>query len=190
MGSYVSSGIVNKVIPITDSMLATIAGGAADCEYWERNLSVQCRKYEIEHNRRIGISAASKLFQTYLYQYKGMGLSVGSMLSGFDADGRPHIFYVDNEGKRLEGVLFSVGSGSTFAYSILETGYRYDMEDQEAIELGLRAVMHAAHRDAMSGGMQNVFHIKPDGWKRVVRQDNYDTYRKYYGGAPLPRSVE
>lgn len=67
MGSYISSGIVNKVIPITDSMLATIAGGAADCEYWERNLSVQCKKYEIEHGRRIGISAASKLFQTYLY---------------------------------------------------------------------------------------------------------------------------
>ena len=49
--------------------------------------------------------------------------------------------------------MFSVGSGATFAISILETGYRYDLTTDEAIDLGLKAVMYAAHRDAMSGGM-------------------------------------
>lgn len=37
--------------------------------------------------------------------------------------------------------MFSVGSGSTFAYSILETNYKYNMTDDEAAKLGLRAVM-------------------------------------------------
>ena len=49
--------------------------------------------------------------------------------------------------------MFSVGSGATFAISILETGYKYDLTTDEAIDLGLKAVMYAAHRDAMSGGM-------------------------------------
>ncbi len=40
MGGYVSSGTVKKTIPITKNILGTIAGGAADCEYWERYLSL------------------------------------------------------------------------------------------------------------------------------------------------------
>lgn len=153
MGSYVSSGNVKKVLPITDKILATIAGGAADCEFWERNLARQCRVYEQEYGKQIGVSAASKQFSAVLHSYADYDLSVGTMISGFDSDGVARMYYCDNSGSRLPGTMFSVGSGSTFAYSILENGYRYDMSDDEAIELGLRAVMHATHRDAMSGGM-------------------------------------
>jgi 20S proteasome subunit beta 5 len=32
----------------------------------------------------------------------------------------PAIFYVDSDGSRLKGDLFSVGSGSTFAYGVLD----------------------------------------------------------------------
>ncbi len=35
------------------------------------------------------------------------------------------------------------------------TSFRYDMTDEEAIELGKRAIYHATHRDAMSGGINN-----------------------------------
>ena len=169
MGGYISSNNVKKVLPITDKIMATITGGAADCEFWERDLSRNCKQFEFEHGVPIGVSAASKLFNSVLHQYSGYDLSVGSMISGFDADGSPHIYYCDNEGNRLEGQLFSVGSGSTFAYSILETGYHWDMTKEEAIELGLNAVMHATHRDAMSGGMQNVFLITPEKWELVKR---------------------
>lgn len=34
MGAYVSSETVRKVIEISGKKLATIAGGAADCQYW------------------------------------------------------------------------------------------------------------------------------------------------------------
>jgi 20S proteasome subunit beta 5 len=34
MGHYISSETVRKVIEISDRKLATIAGGAADCQYW------------------------------------------------------------------------------------------------------------------------------------------------------------
>jgi len=32
----------------------------------------------------------------------------------------PALFYVDDSGQRLKGDLFSVGSGSTFAYGVLD----------------------------------------------------------------------
>lgn len=34
---------VQKVIEINPFLLGTMAGGAADCSFWERNLGMQCR---------------------------------------------------------------------------------------------------------------------------------------------------
>lgn len=36
MGSFISSEQVKKVIEINDYLLGTMAGGAADCYFWER----------------------------------------------------------------------------------------------------------------------------------------------------------
>ncbi len=51
--------------------------------------------------------------------------------------------------------MFSVGSGSTYAYGVLDSNYRYDLGVEEARELGKRAIYHATHRDAYSGGVVN-----------------------------------
>lgn len=37
--------------------------------------------------------------------------------------------------------------------------YRPDLTVEEAIELGKRAIVHATHRDAYSGGINNGKHI-------------------------------
>ena len=43
MGPYVSSQTVKKVIEINPYLLGTMAGGAADCSFWERHLAKMCR---------------------------------------------------------------------------------------------------------------------------------------------------
>ena len=35
-GMYIGSGSVKKIIEINKFLLGTMAGGAADCTYWER----------------------------------------------------------------------------------------------------------------------------------------------------------
>merc|ERR1712117_806569 len=60
-GAYIGSGTVKKIIPINKFLLGTMAGGAADCTYWERVLSKQCRLYELRNRERISVAAASKL---------------------------------------------------------------------------------------------------------------------------------
>ena len=40
-GMYIGSGSVKKIIEINKFLLGTMAGGAADCTYWERVLSKQ-----------------------------------------------------------------------------------------------------------------------------------------------------
>ena len=61
-----------------------MAGGAADCSFWERQLSKQCRLHELRNKERISVAAASKILANMVYSYKGMGLSMGTMVAGWD----------------------------------------------------------------------------------------------------------
>jgi 20S proteasome subunit beta 5 len=128
-----------------------MAGGAADCSFWERNLSRVCRIYELQNKKRISVSAASKILANMVLNYKGRGLSMGTMIAGYDKTGF-RLFYIDSDGTRLEGNLFSVGSGSTFAYGVIDSEYKYDLSKEDALNLAKRAIVHATHRDAYSGG--------------------------------------
>lgn len=82
---------------------------------------------------------------------------------GWDKTG-PAIFYVDSEGDRFKGDVFSVGSGATMAYGVLDQAYHWDLTDEEALELGRRSIYAAGHRDAYSGNSCNLYHVKEDGW--------------------------
>jgi 20S proteasome subunit beta 5 len=96
---------------------------------------------------------------------------MGTMVAGWDEVTGPNLFYVDDEGTRLKGSLFSVGSGSTYAYGILDSEYTFDMTVEQAVLLGKKAIYHATHRDAYSGGYINVYCITHEGWKQYYRGD-------------------
>ncbi|KAJ1916441.1 Proteasome subunit beta type-5 [Tieghemiomyces parasiticus] len=184
-GSVISSQSVKKVIEINPYLLGTMAGGAADCAFWERELGRRCRLYELRNKERISVAAASKLLANMVYSYKGMGLSMGTMISGWDKTG-PNLFYVDNDGLRLKGDLFSVGSGATYAYGVLDSGYNHELSKADAIELGKRSIYHATHRDAYSGGSVRVFHINESGWEFISLTDVDDLHWEYTDQARAP----
>ncbi|KAK2830758.1 hypothetical protein Q5P01_018689 [Channa striata] len=167
-GRYLASNDVNKVIEINPYLLGTMSGSAADCLYWERLLAKECRLYRLRNNERISVAAASKLLCNMMLGYRGMGLSVGSMICGWDKQG-PGLYYVDENGTRLSGRMFSTGCGNSYAYGVVDSGYREDMTVEEAYELGRRGIAHATHRDAYSGGVVNMYHMQIDGWIKTVR---------------------
>ncbi|CAD6890261.1 unnamed protein product [Tilletia laevis] len=177
-GSYIASGTVKKVIEINPYLLGTMAGGAADCQYWETYLGIQCRLHELRNKERISVAAASKILSNIVYGYKGAGLSMGTMICGWDKTG-PALFYVDSDGQRLKGDVFSVGSGSTFAYGVLDQSYKWDLTDAEAQELGRRSIYAATHRDAYSGNSVNLYHVRESGWEFI---QNYDASQLHWEG--------
>lgn len=145
-GPYVGSQTVEKVIPINDRLLGTMAGGAADCLYWQRYLGMECKMYELRNNgEKISVAAASKLLANQMNRFKGMGLSMGTMVTGWDHTG-PQLYYVDNDGTRLHAKptmpYFAVGSGGTYAYGVLDTDYKWDMTVEEAVALGTLFCIH------------------------------------------------
>jgi 20S proteasome subunit beta 5 len=65
---------------------------------------------------------------------------------------------------------------------VLDSGLRHDLTVDEAIALGRRAILAAAHRDAFSGGSINcitllvyivdlVYHVTQDGWNFIGNED-------------------
>ncbi|ENN71488.1 proteasome subunit beta type-5 [Dendroctonus ponderosae] len=177
-GQFIGSQTMKKIVEINDFLLGTLAGGAADCVYWDRVLAKQCRMYELRNRERISVAAASKLMSNMVYNYKGMGLSMGMMLAGWDKRG-PQLYYIDSEGTRTPGKVFSVGSGSVYAFGVLDSGYKWDLTDEEAYDLGRRSIYHATHRDAYSGGIVRVYHMKQTGWVHIDNNDCSDLHYKY-----------
>lgn len=179
MGTFNSSETVRKIVEINEFLLGTMAGGAADCQYWEPYIAMKAREYELMHGERMTVAAASKLLSNIMYSYRGHGLSMGIMFCGVDKKGTS-LFYMDDEGNRIPGDLFSVGSGSTFAYGILDSYYNWDMTKEQAITLGKRAINEAAYNDAASGGVVRVYWIPTDSdrWEKI--EDGADNSEMTY----------
>ncbi|GAA6217827.1 proteasome subunit beta type-11-like [Lates japonicus] len=88
----------------------------------------------------------------------------------------PSLFYVCSDGTRLQGTLFSVGSGSPYAYSILDQGVKWGLTVDEATSIAREAVYRATHRDAYSGNHVDIYHISSKGWTRRKREDLKEEY--------------
>eukprot|EP00053_Salpingoeca_punica_P012478 m.111685 g.111685 ORF g.111685 m.111685 type:complete len:272 (+) comp15956_c0_seq1:74-889(+) len=177
-GPFIASQTVKKVIEINPYLLGTMAGGAADCSYWERWLAMQCRLYELRNKERISVAAASKILCNLVYSYRHMDLSMGTMICGWDKKG-PGLYYVDNDGTRFTNNIISCGSGSLYAYGVLDQGYKWDLTPEEAFELARRAIFHATYRDSYSGGTISIYHMKETGWVKISASDVGPLYYDY-----------
>lgn len=79
---------------------------------------------------------------------------------------------MDENGTRLSGKMFSTGSGNTYAYGVMDSGYRHNLSPEEAYDLGRRAIVHATHRDSYSGGVVNSKLFFPVAGKDGLRVGN------------------
>lgn len=183
-GQYIGSQTMRKIVELTNYMLGTLAGGAADCVYWDRVLARECRLHELRYNRRMSVDAAARIMCNISTRYKGMGLVMGMILAGCDDEGCK-LVYVDSEGMRSQGSVFSVGSGAPYALGVLDTGYRYNLKDEEAFDLARRAIYHATSKDAYSGGIVRLYHINDKGWRNVANTDCNDLHDMFTDTAQL-----
>uniref|UniRef100_A0A4W5KQ02 Proteasome subunit beta n=1 Tax=Hucho hucho TaxID=62062 RepID=A0A4W5KQ02_9TELE len=158
-----------KILPIHSHLLVTTSGSGADCMLWERILAREIRLYQLRHGRRLSITGSAKLLSHMLTRHAVTDMDLTrSPVS--DRCG-PKLFYVCSDGTRLQGELFSVGSGSPYAYGVLDGEVRWSLNEEEAISLAREAVYRATHRDAYSGNCVDLFHITAQGYCRRDRED-------------------
>lgn len=86
------------------------------------------------------------------------------------------MYYIDSSGDFVEGDRFCVGSGSTLAYSALDSALKPTYPSTpitltQAVYHAMWAVRHATARDAFSGGYINAF---------VIRRSKHHPHGKVY----------
>nr|XP_020508832.1 LOW QUALITY PROTEIN: proteasome subunit beta type-11-like [Labrus bergylta] len=181
-GKLVACPAVHKITPIHSHLVVTSSGSGADCMLWERILAREIRLYQLRHRRRLSICGTAKLLSFMLHPFKGTEVCVALTLCGWDkgvtasTNSGPKLIYVCSDGARLQGDVFSVGSGSPYAYGVLDRELRWCLSKEEAISLAREAVFRATHRDAYSGNNVDLFHITAQGWSRRAREDLKEEY--------------
>ncbi len=156
MGNLVASKRAKKVYQIADRIGMTTAGGVGDAQQLARLMQVECSLYQIRRDKPMTVGAASTLLSNYLNQNRVYPFYVQLLVGGVDKTGAS-VYSVDAMGgaSREEDIV-ATGSGSPFAYGVLEDRYSPDMEEQEAIDLAIRALKSAMRRDVGSGEDINI----------------------------------
>ncbi len=82
------------------------------------------------------------------------GLAVVPIFCGFDeVESRGRLYTFDVVGGRYEEQDYgAAGSGAREAKAFLRSEYRPDLDEEEALGVGLRALMAAAEEDVATGG--------------------------------------
>jgi proteasome beta subunit len=172
MGNYVASKRAKKVYQITDNLAMTIAGGVAVAQRVVEILKINSRLYELEKNRTIPVKSAARLVANLLFSNREVGnpLPMQALVGGFDDSG-PHVFNLDPYGSLTEEKMVSTGSGSPFAYGVLESQYKEDATVDEMLPIVVKAVDSAMKRDVASGDSFDVAVIDASGFKELSPEE-------------------
>jgi len=172
MGNYVASKRAKKVYKITDNLAMTIAGGVAVAQRVVEILKINSRLYELEKNRTIPVKSAARLVANLLFSNREVGnpLPMQALVGGFDDSG-PHIFNLDPYGSLTEEKMVSTGSGSPFAYGVLESQYKEDSTVDEMLPIVVKAVDSAMKRDVASGDSFDVAVIDGSGFRELSPEE-------------------
>ncbi|MGD2201416.1 MAG: proteasome subunit beta [Candidatus Bathyarchaeota archaeon] len=172
MGNYVASKNAKKVYRITEKLAMTIAGGVAVAQRVVEILRINAKLFELEKGRPMPVSAAARLVSNLLFSNRSVGrpLPLQGVIGGYDATG-PHVFNLDPFGSLTEEKMVSTGSGSPFAYGLLEDRYKEDCTVDEMLPVMVSAVDSAMKRDTASGDSFDIAIVDRDGFRELGEEE-------------------
>lgn len=151
IGYMIDSKVARKIYKLDDHIGMTIAGSVGDALSLVRLLKAQFKLYKLERGP-ITIKAAATLLSNILQGSKWLPYLNQLILAGYDPTG-PHVYSLDPVGGwSVLDKYYSTGSGSPFAYGVLESEFRENMPIDDSISLALKALKSAVGRDIASGG--------------------------------------
>jgi proteasome beta subunit len=170
MGFMVDSKVAQKVYQLDNHIGLTIAGAVGDALAIIRLLKAQFKLYKLDRGP-ITLRAAATLLSNILQGSKYFPYINQFILAGFDKE--PGVYSFDPFGGfDVKDKFYSTGSGSPFAYGVLEAEFKENMTVDEATALVIKAIRTAIERDIGSGGKEiQVAVIDKNGYRELSKQD-------------------
>ena len=183
MGYLVASKNAQKIYDIDDRIVLTTAGGVGDIQTVVRLMKAEIALYKsTRRSSKFSVKAAVALLSNILQSTRYYPLMAMLLVGGHDSDGF-HLYSVDPLGGAEPDNFSSTGSGSPFAYGLLENEYRDNLSRDEAVRIGIKAVHAARERDIGSGGKIAVAVITKDGIEHLPQDEIDNIYRSLRGNA-------
>ena len=134
---------IEKIFEIDGHIGCATSGLVADARALIDRARLDAQINEITYNEKIQVKTLVKRIcdfkQTYT-QYGGVRpFGTALLVAGVDDTG-PRLFSTDPSGALMEYKASSEGSGRNGAMSFFESNYREDLDMNEAIELGIKAL--------------------------------------------------
>ncbi|GBE54797.1 proteasome subunit beta precursor [archaeon BMS3Bbin15] len=170
MGTLIAHKVVNKSFIIDKHVAATVAGSVGDAQALIRWMRSEARLYRMRKGEEISIGALSNLMGNVLFSQRYYPYIVQLVIGGVDKTGSK-VFSLDPLGSSIEDKVVSTGSGSPYAYGVLEDAYREDMDVEETVRIGVRAMKAALQRDAMTGNGIDVIRITKEGAVKLSKEE-------------------
>jgi len=170
LGYMIESKLAKKIYQLEDHIGLTIAGAVGDAQAIVRLLKAQFKLYKLDRGP-ITVKAAATLLSNILQSSKYFPYINQFILAGFD--NQPGLYSFDPFGGfDFRDKFYSTGSGSPFAYGVLEAAFKENMTVEEAIALVLKAIKVAIERDIGSGGKNfEVAVIDKNGYRELSQQE-------------------
>jgi proteasome beta subunit len=164
-----------KVHIINDNFALTIAGGVSDAQLLIKLIRAELKLKEVRTNKAPTVKEAANLLAGLVYSNirrpSMLPGIVHFLLAGKDPSGT-HLYDLFPDGSITKVPDFiSSGSGSVFAYGVLETQYDSDMTIAEAIKLAVKSVNTALQRDSASGNGIRIVVVNDKEIRQVMDKD-------------------
>ena len=177
MGNLVASKTAKKVYSVDNKIALTTAGGAGDAQQLVRLLKAEIKIYKMSRRNDMTIKAVNTLLANILQGNRYYPIMAMLILGGHDKSGF-HVYSLDPVGGGDEDDFISTGSGSPFAYGVLENGYVKDMKKDDGIKLAIEAVKAARERDIFSGGTEIQVAVITEQGTKMLTQEEVGTFGK------------
>ena len=171
-GNMIVDKRAEKVHILSDDIAVTIAGMVSDAQLLIKLSRAELKLKEVRTNKHPTAKEAANLLGGLLYtNIRQIGGVVHFLMAAKDTSG----FYLydlfpDGSVTNIKDFVSS-GSGSVFAYGVLETHYKQGMTVAEATKVAIKAVNTALRRDSASGNGIDIVVVTDKEVKRVLEKE-------------------
>lgn len=167
MGHMAADDDAQKIYNITDKVSLTISGAVGDSLAVIRFLRAQANLYEIERETKITPKAVTTLLSNVLNGNRYYPFIFAPIIGGINS--QPELYELTPYGCISPKTKYAVtGSGTTFAITTLDSEFKFNMKEDEAIALAIKAIVASKNRDIYSGGKSISMVIINQNGTRIV----------------------
>ena len=175
-GSMIVNRRTEKVVKITDNLALTTAGSVSDIQLLIKVIRAELKLKELRTYREATMKEAANFIAGLVYgnirQFSAVPGIAHFIIAGTDKNGTFHLYDIFPDGSLEEYKDYVCsGSGSVFAYGLIDSLYKENLTLKEGIELAKKAINASMQRDTASGNGIDIMTITKEGCNNVFAKE-------------------